>query len=381
MENNHVENEPFYFDEKVDVVNDKTGVVEEATIVSIRGNIFVVRYSATNEEDNVNLYAGKIIKQCKPYLYNILGKPGRPLRRFNRVDIKSTHDGRYYEGVVMRVEGEKVLVKYRFGEKFVEEWVSDLKNIAPIGKYTGRFNPNLHTADDVNKILFFKKKFFKPNETQEDKFSADLKKVNLRVKEIAGDGNCLYRAIAHQVYGDENFYEITKSKCLDYLELEKDFFSMFIEDGKDKFEDYISMKRINGVWGDDIEIQALSELYNRPIEIFSHSIEPLKTFHENTKGFARYDGERQEILPAIKISYHGSSHYNSLIPIDNYSQFKTYMVKSKPGDYENNVLEKVKVRKLQEKEKHNMAIIIPEERLEASRESFLEKSKISELIF
>jgi OTU domain-containing protein 5 len=135
------------------------------------------------------------------------------------------------------------------------------------------------------------------------------------------------------------------------------------------------MKRINGVWGDDIEIQALSELYNRPIEIYSHSIEPLKTFHENVKGFSRLDGERVLPLPSIKISYHGSSHYNSLIPVENYAEgFKNYFLKTKPGDYENAILEKVKMKKLQQ-EGCNLAIVIPESNIEASRENFLEKSK------
>jgi hypothetical protein len=266
-------------------------------------------------------------------------------------------------------------VRYRLGDKFIEEWVSDINNLAPVGMYTGKFNPNLHTADEVNRILFAKRKFFKANDVQEDRFNTDLKKINLRVKEIAGDGNCLYRAIAHQVYGDENHYEIAKAKCLDYIELERDFFSQFIEDGKNKFEDYISMKRINGVWGDDIEIQAMSEIYNRPVQIYSHSIEPLKTFHESNKSFNRYD-ERVPKLPPLKISYHGSSHYNSLVPMENYSAFKTNLLKTKPGEYENSILEKVKLRKLQEKEKINTAMIIPEQHITESRENFLEKSNL-----
>jgi hypothetical protein len=65
MENSNVDNEPFYFDEKVDVVNEKLGTVEEGTISSIRGNIYVVRYTKSGDEDNINLYDGRILKQCK----------------------------------------------------------------------------------------------------------------------------------------------------------------------------------------------------------------------------------------------------------------------------------------------------------------------------
>ncbi len=128
-----------------------------------------------------------------------------------------------------------------------EEWITkDSKNIAPIGKYSGKFNPNLHTPEEINAHLYKKKKFFKTNEQQEKKFREELRSINLKIREIKGDGNCLYRAVADQLYGNENYYDILKSKCLDYLELEKEFFSQFIEGGIDKFEEYIMMKRMDG---------------------------------------------------------------------------------------------------------------------------------------
>jgi hypothetical protein len=195
-----------------------------------------------------------------------------------------------------------------------------------------------------------------------------MKTINMKIKEIKGDGNCLYRAIADQIYGIDSCFELVKSKCMDYLELEKDFFSQFIDGGKEKFDEYILMKRMDGVWGDDIEIQALSELYNRPIEIFSHSKEPLKTFHENPDGFNR--STRESISKSkIRISYHGKAHYNSLIPTDQYENFKNELIKTQPGEYENAILEKVKWRVLQEKER----------RLKEEEASFSNKKGIDEL--
>ena len=35
----------------------------------------------------------------------------------------------------------------------------------------------------------------------------------------------------------------------------------------------------DGIWGDDVEIEALSEIYGRPIEIYSTSVKPIRTFH------------------------------------------------------------------------------------------------------
>jgi len=79
----------------------------------------------------------------------------------------------------------------------------------------------------------------------------------------------------------------------------------FIIGGEDNFEEYVTNKRQDGVWGDDIELQALSEIYNRPIEIYAYRAEPMRTFHE----------EASQGGKPIRLSYHGNEHYNSIVII------------------------------------------------------------------
>ncbi len=68
---------------------------------------------------------------------------------------------------------------------------------------------------------------------------------------------------------------------MDYILNEKEYFKDFIIGGDIKnVEAYVAKKRQDKIWGDDIEIQALSEIYNRPIEIYAYSKEPMRTFHE-----------------------------------------------------------------------------------------------------
>lgn len=110
---------------------------------------------------------------------------------------------------------------------------------------------------------------------------------------------------------------------------------------------YLSYNLI-GVWGDDIEIQAISELYDRPIEIFAYSIEPLKTFHEH-KDFNRMrnnenENENEKKYGKINISYHGHCHYNSLIP-ENEDVFYKNILNSKVGKYEELAIERLKRNK------------------------------------
>ncbi|MBA0674635.1 hypothetical protein Goari_016220 [Gossypium aridum] len=110
------------------------------------------------------------------------------------------------------------------------------------------------------------------------------------------DGNCVFRAVADQVYRDFEAYHLVHQMCIDYMvivsafnlsdeydqsfgfedERERDHFSQFITEG---FTSNCKRKRRDKVYGSNVEIQALSEMYNRPIHIYSYSIEPFNVFH------------------------------------------------------------------------------------------------------
>lgn len=121
----------------------------------------------------------------------------------------------------------------------------------------------------------------------------------MTVKQTGGDGNCLFRSVSDQLYGTEDYYAQIRKFCMDYISYEKNFFQDYISEDID---DYIEMKRKDGEWGDDVEIQALSEIYSRPIEIFVFDDVPIRTFHEDNAS---------EIEP-LRLNYIGACHYNSI---------------------------------------------------------------------
>lgn len=136
---------------------------------------------------------------------------------------------------------------------------------------------------------------------RERQFEAEIKRVKgFEVKRMLEDGNCLFRAVADQVYGDSEAYDLIRQMCIDYMERERDHFSQFITEG---FTSYCKRKRRDKVYGNNAEIQALCEMYNRPIHIFSYGTEPINIFHGN------YTTD----LPPIRLSYHHGNHYNSLV--------------------------------------------------------------------
>jgi hypothetical protein len=52
-------------------------------------------------------------------------------------------------------------------------------------------------------------------------------------------------------------------------EIWKSHFSSFTVGSADEFNEYLAWKRHLGVWGDDPEIQAMSEMYGRPVHVYA----------------------------------------------------------------------------------------------------------------
>lgn len=36
---------------------------------------------------------------------------------------------------------------------------------------------------------------------------------------VEGDGNCLFRSVSHQVYGDDRYHGLVRARCMDYMEV------------------------------------------------------------------------------------------------------------------------------------------------------------------
>lgn len=125
------------------------------------------------------------------------------------------------------------------------------------------------------------------------------------IKKMGEDGACLFRAVADQVFGDQESHSIVRKQCIEYLAKNADYYSHYVTED---FTTYLNRKRMDNCHGNHLEIQAMCEIYNRPIELYQYSIEPINTFH----GSYKTDNE------PIRLSYHSNVHYNGVI--DPYKQ-------------------------------------------------------------
>ncbi|XP_072286677.1 OTU domain-containing protein 5 isoform X1 [Pyxicephalus adspersus] len=138
-------------------------------------------------------------------------------------------------------------------------------------------------------------------EQQEHWFAKALQeKKGFIIKQMKEDGACLFRAVADQVYGDQDMHEVVRKHCMDYLMKNADYFSSYVTED---FTTYINRKRKNNCHGNHIEMQAMAEMYNRPVEVYQYGTEPINTFH----------GIQQNEDEPIRVSYHRNIHYNSVV--------------------------------------------------------------------
>jgi OTU domain-containing protein 5 len=72
---------------------------------------------------------------------------------------------------------------------------------------------------------------------------------------------------------------------------------------------YLSFKRLDGCWGDDPEIQAICELYDRPAEIWAYDsnlgAKKLRTFHKPV-AFESF------MKPPMRLSFYGGNLLTSI---------------------------------------------------------------------
>lgn len=124
------------------------------------------------------------------------------------------------------------------------------------------------------------------------------RKKRWQVIKMREDGACLFRSVAYHVYGDQEMHGQVRRLCMDYMERNRDHFEGFITED---FATYIERKRHDREHGNHVEIQAMSEMFSRCVEVYHYSDEPLNIFqaHCNTEA-------------PVRLLYHGN-HYDAII--------------------------------------------------------------------
>ena len=131
--------------------------------------------------------------------------------------------------------------------------------------------------------------------------SRKLVEINRRIKDVAADGHCLYRAIADQ---SGSTYTSIRETCASFMESHESDFAPFIED--ESFGDHCAKVRSSAEWGGQPELLALARALERPIVVYSRDSAPLRMG----------DGEGEELVVTYHRDYYAlGEHYNSTEPL------------------------------------------------------------------
>ena len=130
-----------------------------------------------------------------------------------------------------------------------------------------------------------------------------LKPLALGIHEVAADGNCLFRAVEHQLSGSID-HGTLRIRTADYMLDHADDFSAFFEGD---FESHCAKLRDTPEWGGQPELLALTNILQRPIWVHSRDAPTLKMDSPGGGG------------DPLHLSFHRfyfalGEHYNSVVP-------------------------------------------------------------------
>jgi len=122
------------------------------------------------------------------------------------------------------------------------------------------------------------------------------------MRDVEGDGNCLFRSVADFVDGDEKEHEQYRRMAVDYITKNKEYFALFLLDDEN-IDEYIKDMSEDGTWGGHFELVALSNLLNVKfcLHIKDHDPVIVKSSEKDLRG-----------NKMVHLAYHVDEHYSSV---------------------------------------------------------------------
>ena len=154
-----------------------------------------------------------------------------------------------------------------------------------------------------------------------EQISAQLAPLGLAVAEVAADGHCLYRSLAHrlQAAGEAADFADCRRAAADYIRAHPSDFLPYLQAEEDGpaaralasggLEGYCALVEGSSEWGGQLEITAIAHAKKRCIAVYSAGAQkPLLTGEE-------YEGDGR---PRLDLSYHRhyyalGAHYNAVV--------------------------------------------------------------------
>lgn len=110
-------------------------------------------------------------------------------------------------------------------------------------------------------------------------FNTELSQKGLYIRDIDGDGNCLFRSFSDQLDGCEIRHFDYRLQAVEYMRAHEAQFKPYVDEDETTWEDYLKNMSKDGEWGDHMELQALSQALHINIIIHMKGAAPFCLFN------------------------------------------------------------------------------------------------------
>lgn len=147
-------------------------------------------------------------------------------------------------------------------------------------------------------------------ETNAKLLDGRLRGQGLRRVKVDGDGNCLFRSLAHALHGVDHL--TLRRKLVDFMRRHRNDFKEFVywtrEEDADKstdqlFDEYCVIAGRDGVWAGELFVQAFADHYRRRVRIISSA--PTET----DEGRWRQPRSGAPVGDAVTLAFLSEWHY------------------------------------------------------------------------
>ncbi len=168
---------------------------------------------------------------------------------------------------------------------------------------------------------------------------------------ILDDGNCMFRALSHQLYESEEYHLGIRNILVNVIEANAELYKPYwIEDlpwGKVSFAEHLTQLKRPGSWGTQLELIVFSDCFNLPVYVCSRNLSGIIRWE--CKGTPKYPNRivppsprpsRPTQLPFtqghIELAHH-SGHYDSVIPRQRGTKLFSPIIVCRNSDYVVNI--------------------------------------------
>ena len=139
-------------------------------------------------------------------------------------------------------------------------------------------------------------------------FAAQLALMGLKIREVIGDGNCLFRALADQLDGDDHAHSRHRQDVVRYITEHRADFEPFIEDDV-PFTQHVQNLAQDGTYGGNDSLVAFARLHKVTVVIHQLDSPAWEVHGETADGTS---SKSPSLVSQLHISYHNGEHYASV---------------------------------------------------------------------